>query len=42
MLSYQVFCIFYVPGTSGLLLLIFPTYEVGVINLEGRDGETRV
>lgn len=33
---------FSVPGTSDLLLLIFPTHEVGVITVEGHDLVTSV
>lgn len=36
--SLSIFNIFYMPGTSDLLLLIFPTHEVGVISLQGHSG----
>lgn len=36
--SLSIFNIFYMPGTSDLLLLIFPTHEVGVISLQGYSG----
>ena len=41
-LAISFFHIFSVSGTLGLLLLIFPTRKVGIIDVEALTGETGV